>query len=261
MNKHRWQHIISEARSNKQLCGALAGFLADNGVVLETEEITDSGRVYAVRGGESSTTEMRTYRTIGESWLNTCQAAIRTGRRYTIQRGSYVGQRRAQLDQLAFVVTRPGERPLGVEYGGVPISDDKSIRRYFEDYLISPSVSAQEQYTYGQRIAAQLEDIAVMLHKSPETNQASVSVARPSDIKLADPPCLRELSWKSTDNGLQLTSFWRSWDIYGALALNLGGLQLLNEAVAEWAGLTIGPLVCYSDGAHIYEQSWGVAPK
>lgn len=204
---------------------------------------------------------VKTYRTIGEAWLNTCQQAMRHGRRYTIQRGSYVGQQRAQLDQLAFIITNPGERPLAVEYHGQSISDDASIQRYFEDYIISPAISAQEQYSYGQRISAQFDQLAVILTESPNTNQATISVSQPKDIVLPDPPCLRELSWKLTDLGLQLSSFWRSWDAYGALALNLGALQLLNEAVAEWAGLTPGALVCYSDGAHVYEQSWGVAPK
>lgn len=217
---------------------------------------------------------MNPYRTIGEAWLNTCQAVMRRGRRYTVQRGSYAGQQRVQLDRLAFVITNPGERPLAVEWrapggSGVddekrrPVSSDDDIRRYFEDYIISPPrhENNNEQYTYGQRIAAQLEHVAVMLKETPYTNQASISVAQPSDVLLSDPPCLRELSWKWDGEGLQLSSFWRSWDVYGALALNLGGLQLLNEAIAEWAGLMPGSLVCYSDGAHIYEQSWKDAPQ
>ena len=206
---------------------------------------------------------MNTYRTIGEAWLNTCQSIMRSGRRYLIERGSYIGQQRAQLDRLAFIITNPGERPLAVEWQERPISSDEGVQRYFENYVISPprfDSDNNEQYTYGERIAFQLEHIATMLHGTPLTNQASVSVAQPSDILLSDPPCLRELSWKLTDDGLQLTSFWRSWDVYGALPTNLGGLQLLNEAVAEWSDLTPGPLVCYSDGAHIYEQSWKDAP-
>lgn len=203
---------------------------------------------------------MLEYRTIGEAWLNVCQLTMRQGRRYTIERGSYVGQQRAQLDYLAFIITNPGERPLAVEYQGRPVSSDKSIQQYFEDYLINPSIAPKEQYTYAQRIASQLEHVAQMLYDTPRTNQACISVAQPGDVSLDDPPCLRELSWKLTDRGLQLTSFWRSWDVYGALPMNLGGLQLLNEALAEWAELTPGPMVCYSDGAHIYEQSWRDAP-
>lgn len=202
-----------------------------------------------------------TYRTIGEAWLNTCQQCMTGGREYTIQRGSYVGQRRKQLDWLAFAISSPGERPLGFEYQGTPISDGESIHRYFEDYLINPDVSDNEQYTYASRLHPQLYKIISILRKTPNTNQAVAEVAKPSDIHLADPPCLRVLSWKVTAAGLQLSSFWRSWDLYGALATNLGGLQLLNELMAEWCGIRPGSLVCYSDGAHVYEQSWSVAPE
>lgn len=200
------------------------------------------------------------YRTIGEAWLNTCQTCMAVGREYEIQRGSFIGQRRKQLDQLAFVITSPSERPLGVVNRGIPISDDENIHRYFEDYLINSEVSDREQYTYASRIHPQLHKIISILRTTPNTNQVIAEVGQPSDIQLAFPPCLRVLSWKVTPDGLQLSSFWRSWDLYGALAMNLGGLQLLNELMAEWSGLQPGPLICYSDGGHIYEQSWGVAP-
>jgi thymidylate synthase len=201
---------------------------------------------------------MDTYRTIGEAWLNACKRCLQAGRTYTIMRGSYKGQQRKQLDQLAFIISHPGTRPLATEYRGMPISDDESINRYFEDYLIDPRVAENEQYTYASRIAPNLEAVAEMLRQSPATNQATVEVARPEDVGLADPPCLRILSWKATPAGLQLTSFWRSWDLYVALPTNLGGLQLLNETMAEWAGLTPGPLVCYSDGGHIYDHCWNM---
>jgi len=201
---------------------------------------------------------MDTYRTIGEAWLNVCRQCLEHGRTYTITRGSYEGQQRKQLDQLAFIITHPGTRPLGIDYQGMPISDDESIHRYFEDYLIDTRLAENEQYTYASRIAPNLEAVAGMLRESPATNQATIEVGRPEDIELADPPCLRILSWKATDVGLQLTSFWRSWDLYAALPTNLGGLQLLNETMAEWSGLPLGPLVCYSDGGHVYDHCWNM---
>lgn len=179
-----------------------------------------------------------------------------TGRLYEITRGSYEGQRRRQLDTLAFVITHPETRPLGFEYKGLAISDDRSIEQYFADYLINPALADKEQYTYASRIAPHLETVAEMLKKTPDTNQATLEVGRPEDVELADPPCLRVLSWKVTEEGLQLSSFWRSWDLFVALPTNLGGLQLLNEMMAEWAGLEVGPLFCASDGGHVYDHNW-----
>ncbi len=196
------------------------------------------------------------YRTIGEAWLFTCQLCVKCGREFIIDRGSYEGQRRKQLDTLAFVITHPQTRPLGFEYKGLAISDDKSIEKYFADYLINPDLADNEQYTYASRIAPHLEMIAEVISNTPGTNQTTIEVAKPDDVLLPDPPCLRVLSWKVAGSKLQLSSFWRSWDLYVGLPTNLGGLQLLNELIAEWSGLSAGPLVCYSDGGHIYDHNW-----
>lgn len=196
------------------------------------------------------------YYTIGEAWLNVCTICLNEGREYIIMRGSYEGQRRKQLDQLAFIIKQPDTRPLGINYKGMAVSDDASIQRYFEDYLINPELATDEQYSYASRISPYLEIVANMLQETPDTNQTTIEVGQPEDIYLKDPPCLRVLSWKVTPAGLQLSSFWRSWDLYVALPTNLGGLQLLNELMAEWAEIPVGPLVCYSDGGHIYDHCW-----
>jgi len=199
------------------------------------------------------------YRTIGEAWLRNCLLCLEQGRAYTIQRGSYAGQQRKQLDMLAFVIEQPGERPLGIEYRGQPVSSDAAIEAYYRDYLISPHKRKNEQYTYGERIEPYLERLCWMLIDTPHTNQATIEVARPEDIWLDDPPCLRVLSWKVVPCGwLQLSSFWRSWDLCSGFPTNLGGLQLLNEYIAGCTGLEAGPMGCYSDGAHLYDHSWGM---
>ena len=198
----------------------------------------------------------RICRTIGEAWLIVNQACLAEGRTYTIDRGSFEGHQRKQLDFLAFIITHPGTRPLGVEYRGKGISTNDSIQAYFADYLVGSSMAVNEVYTYGSRIAPYLAGVARMLRDTPNTNQAIIEVGRPEDTLLNDPPCLRLLSWKVTPNGLQLTTFWRSWDLYAALPVNVGGIQLLNEMMAEWAELEPGPQVCCSDGAHIYDYCW-----
>lgn len=201
---------------------------------------------------------MLEYRTIGEAWLNCCQLCLEQGRTYTIQRGSYVGQQRKQLDTLAFIITHPETRPLGIEYRGQPISSDDAILTYFQDYLISPYCPPNTQYTYGQRVEPQLEAVCEMLRQTPDTNQAIIEVGKPGDVWLDDPPCLRLISFKALPEGLQMTTFWRSWDLCAGLPMNLGGLQLLLEFVAEWAGLKPGRQVCVSDGAHLYDHSWRI---
>lgn len=194
------------------------------------------------------------------TWPAACQAVMKLGYNYKVERGSYTGQLRRQLSQLTITVRHPENRPLA-PICQQPVTDEAAIERYFADYIINPTVSAQEQYTYPSRIAPHLETVATMLRITSGTNQAVVEIARPEDINLLDPPCLRCLGWNVVAGLLQLSSFWRSWDVHGALPVNLGGLQLLNETMAEWSGLKTGPLVAYSCGAHIYEHSWPLAEK
>lgn len=199
---------------------------------------------------------MRYYHNISAAWFFSCNRCLNSGYTYTIDRGSYVGQQRKQLEWLAGFITNPSDRPLGITYNNIPVSDDESIYRYFEDYLVNTDTAENEQYTYGNRVAPWLETVAAMLQDTPQTNQATIEVGRPEDILLPDPPCLRVLSWKVTPSGLQLTSFWRSWDLFTGFPTNMGGLQLLNEMMAEWVGVRPGRLVYYSDGAHIYDHCW-----
>lgn len=194
---------------------------------------------------------------LNATWWETCVNVMRFGKDYKITRGSYVGQRRRQLASLTIVIDHPEMRPLA-PICETPVTSDEAIERYFSDYLINSDLADNEQYTYGSRIAPHLETIAEILRITPETNQAVIEIARPEDIKLSDPPCLRCIGWNMVESTLQFSSFWRSWDIHGAMPVNLGGLQLLNEMMADWTGIESGPLIAYSNGAHIYEYAWGM---
>ena len=201
---------------------------------------------------------MLKYSNINWAWYSTCKLCMETGNKYTIERGSCVGQERTQLGNLAFVITDPWQRPFGVEHAGLAVSDDATVNKYFAEYLMSDTLKKNEQYTYGNRISNYISAIGDMLRDTPNTNQATLEVGRPEDILLPDPPCLRVLSWKIINGYLQLTSYWRSWDLFSGLPINLGGLQLLNELVAEWAECEPGGMFCVSDGAHVYDHNYNM---
>ncbi len=197
-------------------------------------------------------------RTIEEAWFQACRECMKNGYEYRIGRGSFEGHVRKQLSHLALKIVKPETRPLTIFWKGIAIATatDNQIDKYFTDYIINPDKKENEEYTYGSRIAPYLEDVIDMLSQTPGTNQATIEVGRPEDIRLEYPPCLRILSWKVIPDGLQLTSFWRSWDGRNGFPVNVGGLQLLNEFIAFESGLKSGPQVLYSDGFHIYDMSW-----
>lgn len=195
-------------------------------------------------------------RNIGNAWFKSTRLCLDYGSVFTVQRGSYEGQRRLQLPCFSTIITLPGERPMGLSWGGASLSTEDSIQKYYEDYIISEESRPNEQYTYGRRIVPWLPHIAEILMDTPGTNQACLSVARPEDVLLKDPPCLRSLAWNVVDGKLRLTSYWRSWDLYTGFPTNLGGLQLLNEYMAGFVSIPAGPQWIISNGLHLYEYCW-----
>ena len=171
------------------------------------------------------------------------------GYRQDIQRGSFANETtyRQQAFPLMLCIVDPANflyLPKTVTPG--------MIEKYYQEYIINPERKENEVYTYGERIMRQLPAVLTMLSVTPKTNQASISISQPSDIELADPPCLRELTFSAFHGSLHLTSYWRSNDISEAFLINQGGLALLLKDAAEYAGLAIGSHFYCSPGAHVY---------
>ncbi len=195
-------------------------------------------------------------RNIAEGWYLSVLRCVDAGHMFKVQRGSYEGQMRLQLARLSLFIGLPGELPMDISWQGRALSSRDDIQQYYENYIISDEVRPNEQYTYGRRIVTWLPHIVRMLMDTPGTNQACLSIARPEDVLLKDPPCLRSLAWNVIEDKLQMTSYWRSWDLYTGLPMNLGGLQLLNEYMAGFVGIPAGPQWAISNGLHLYEYCW-----
>lgn len=199
---------------------------------------------------------LQRYVTREAAWWGLCRQAYLNGIEYKIGRGSFEGQMRKQLESLAFMIEHPHKRPLAIFHKGKCIVTDEQIEEYFQNYLFSDHISAEELYTYGSRIHRFIPNVIDMLKNTKNTNQAVVEVAYSADIIMEHPPCLRLLDWKVVDGKVNLHCYFRSWDLYQGLPTNLGGLQLLNEYVASEAGMEAGKLICYSSGAHLYSNAW-----
>jgi len=162
---------------------------------------------------------------------------------------------------------------------GIPSpSSQQVIEDYFANYLMDPRLSINETYRYSSRIHARLngpvpqeygkrydtrtqfERVVDMLKHTPLTNQAVIEIGSPEDLaecwgkdgKL-DPPCLRLIDFKVLPGRvLTLSCYFRSWDLWAGFPVNLGGLELLKQYVAQETGLENGSMYCYSSGLHIY---------
>lgn len=200
-------------------------------------------------------------RNIEQAWRMTMWACARYGYSYKVQVGSYRGQLRKQLDHLVVIIEEPGLRPLAVtlpENSNIPApTSEERIQSYFYRYLLTGEKQEGEDYTYGQLMAPQLPQVITLLNDSRgATNQACMNLGGEENIYLVDPPCLRVVDFKVVGGRLQMSVFFRSWDLFVGFPENLGGLQLLKEYVLMNLDFPLedGPITAYSSGAHIYQQ-------
>lgn len=195
---------------------------------------------------------------IGAAWREVMALCLKKGYDFVVKGGSYKGQIRKQLDHVVIKITNPGNRPLApiMPPNMPPPTTDENINDYFAHYLLNDQLRENEQYTYGSFIMPQIDRAVKILQDSDgNSNQACISIGDRESINLPDPPCLRTISFKVVEGRLNMSVFFRSWDLFAGLPENLGGLQLVKEYVLSWLpNVEDGELIAYSDGLHLYEQ-------
>lgn len=193
-----------------------------------------------------------------ELWFKACRHCAQNGHDYLIEHGSFSGgkTKRRQLETLVIKLANSDTSLTVYGPGGVPVATEDDTLIYFSKYLLGNEPEKNEQYTYGERISVYIPNIVKILRNKSNGNQAVLSVSKPDDVLLDDPPCLRSLAWKVQANGkVMLTSYWRSWDLVSGMPVNMGGLILLHRYVCTLAEKEHGMIQAFSDGAHIYDYS------
>jgi thymidylate synthase len=90
-------------------------------------------------------------------------------------------------------------------------------------------------------------------NKGYRNNQMTMQIAKPSDLLLQDPPCLRSIDTRIQDNKLIFIVYFRSWDLWNGLPANLGAIQMMKEYMATEIGVNSGETIATSKGLHIYD--------
>lgn len=206
--------------------------------------------------------------TIDDVHFKLIRRLFQVGRVSIIASGSYEGHKRLQFDLVSFGIQYPYTRPLSPQMPiGVPLpTSNQAIDEYFINYLLREDVNANEVYTYGQYIGPQIPGVLNKLRSGIDlvsrdgvTNQATINVGDLNSINQSDPPCLRMIDCFIIENKLHFLVYFRSWDLWGGLPENLGGLQLLKEYLAVGAEVGDGELHAFSKGLHLYDFQWPVA--
>jgi thymidylate synthase len=200
-------------------------------------------------------------RDLSEAWFLCLRKTLTEGYEYKIDRGSYAGQRRKELDFVVVKVRNPATRPLipDVPQGVPPPTNMKYVESYLP-YLMTAHKRKGEQYTYGQYLERQIPEVIKMYREDGyNTNQAFMAVGDKKSISLPDPPCLRAIDTRIRDNKLHFFAYFRSWDLWAGFPSNLAAIQLLKEYMASEIGVDDGELIASSKGLHLYEYAWELA--
>jgi len=200
-------------------------------------------------------------RDIPEAWFLCLRKTLTEGYEYEIDRGSYAGQRRKELDFVVVQVRNPGTRPLipDVPQGVPPPTSMEYVESYLP-YLMTAHKGEGEQYTYGQYLEKQIPQVIKMYKEDGyNTNQAFMAVGDDQSIFLSDPPCLRGIDTRIHDQKLHFFVYFRSWDLWAGFPSNLAAIQLLKEYMASEIRVDDGELLAMSKGLHLYEYSWELA--
>lgn len=200
-------------------------------------------------------------RDLSEAWFLCLRQTLTAGHEYKIERGSYAGQRRKELDLVVLQVKYPGTRPLvpDVPTGVPPPSTMEYVETYLP-YLMTAHRREGEQYTYGQYLEKQIAEVIKMYREDGyNTNQAFMAVGDSQSIFLSDPPCLRAIDTRIRDNKLKFVVYFRSWDLWAGFPSNLAAIQLLKEYMSSEIGVDDGELIAMSKGLHLYEYAWELA--
>lgn len=212
---------------------------------------------------------------IPDAWFQCVSSVIENGNKYIIQHGSFVGQTRLEFDWITIYIKKPYSEPYDTmlpqipSHLNIPNPVENGYVEQYLPYLMTNNIEPKEQYTYGSRIAEQIPHWIKVLKETPNTNQAVLQVAQPSDYKLGDPPCLRHIDMrinktliKGSANGIEYQDYYiyelifypyfRSWDLWGGFPANLAGISVLQKYMADEIGVRSGPIVAASKGLHLY---------
>jgi len=222
---------------------------------------------------------------VDDAWFQCLSQILEHGHVYTITRGSYEGQKRLEFDFVTVRIRKPSHQiiPIIPEGVNIPAPTDMDYIQGYLSYLMTGAKTETEDYTYGERLVEprvkvkqningqemvkempigtnQIEEV-IKIYKTQGygTNQATMEIGMPSDIKLADPPCLRIIDTRVRYGKLHFILYFRSWDLWGGFPSNLGGLQLVKQYMAEEIGVDDGEIVAVSKGLHLYDYSWELA--
>lgn len=201
-------------------------------------------------------------RDLPEAWFLCCKRVMEEGREYTIDAGSFAGQKRKEFDLVVVKVAYPATRPLVPDTPlGIPLPTTMDYVESYLPYLMCPKEKDKESYTYGDCISVQIPEVIKKYKEEGfNNNRCCMSVGDKNSIYLEHSQCLRLIDTRILDGKLNFVVYFRSWDLWGGFPANLAAIQLMKEYIGgELPGVLDGELIAFSKGLHLYDHCWELA--
>jgi len=202
-------------------------------------------------------------RDLPDAWFQCVYEITDKGHEYTIDRGSFQGQKRLEFDFVVVRIKYPGVKPLIPDIPpslGIPNPVAPGYVEEYLPYLMTSKKEPTEEYTYGQYLEHQIAEVIRMYKEEGHgTNQAYMTVGDSQSIYLKDPPCLRGIDTRIRYGKLHFMVYFRSWDLWNGFPANLAAIQMLKEYMADAIGVGDGEIIATSKGLHLYDYVWELA--
>ena len=200
-------------------------------------------------------------KTLPEAWFQCVRQVMDTGYEYTIDRGSFAGQKRKEFDLVTIRIEYPGSRPLVPDTPiGIPPPTTTDYVEEYLPYLMTGIKKEGEIYTYGEDIDFQLPEVIKRYKEGGyETNQLCITIGSSKSMFLEHSQCLRLIDTRIRYGKLHFIVYFRSWDLWAGLPANLAAIQILKEYLASEIGVEDGELIAFSKGLHLYDHCWELA--
>lgn len=201
------------------------------------------------------------------------------------------------LINIEFPGSRP-LYPIMPEGSGVPAPTSEEDINEYVSYIMDLDKKTNEHYTYGEDLSWQIPWVIQHYKESGfGTAHCYMTVGRPETLYFYDrkvdytenifvgdlkkeetirtrhianswnknseiqtsSQCLRGIDTWIEDGKLNFWVYFRSWDLWGGFPVNLGGIQLMKEYMADQIGVEDGSMIVSCKDLHVYEHTWIVA--
>lgn len=112
------------------------------------------------------------------------------------------------------------------------------------------------EYTYHQRMGAQIQFVIDELKRNPSSRRAVICIRTPEDMGSNDPACMQHLQFFVREGKLECKILFRSNDACKANFMNAFALIQLQKLIADGVGVEMGTYVHRANSFHCYAQDF-----